>query len=398
MPELLTAPTDDGLTGNRTDVVPFLLASDEEMLIGRGIASVLSVAPGSAADAAARFFASPTSPVLPRAIVGAFPFDDDREPFLYQPQSFARTPAGATNGGVGSSYAWSVTADPPRPIYERNVTRALALMDDAGSALRKVVLSRSLVLRANAPIDVATLVTRLRADRAATTYAMPLPSAGSASRVLVGATPELLLEKRGSRVVSEPLAGSARRKAGAAADRAAAESLTRSDKDAREHSAVVEWVADHLSPFCAQLRVPAKPSLRSTTTMWHLGTRIEGTLKNPHESSIALAERLHPTPAVCGLPVDRARDVIRNLEPFDRGFFAGAIGWCDERGDGRWLVAIRCAEIEHDTARLFAGAGIVPGSDPAAEATETSAKFGALLRALGVSDQAVRDADAAHGR
>ena len=120
--------------------------------------------------------------------------------------------------------------------------------------------------------------------------------------------------------------------------------------------------------------------------MWHLGTRIEGELHDPDIPSVLLAAMLHPTPAVCGMPCARAAGLIRQLEPVDRQFYAGAVGWCDlgAQGDGSWYVAIRCADICGPYARLYAGAGIVPGSDPAAEAAETGAKFGAMLQVLGL--------------
>ncbi|MNQ93520.1 Isochorismate synthase DhbC [compost metagenome] len=121
--------------------------------------------------------------------------------------------------------------------------------------------------------------------------------------------------------------------------------------------------------------------------MWHLGTRIEGRLRRPDEVSAAeLAALLHPTPAVCGSPRDRAAELIRELEAYDRGFYAGAVGWTNAVGDGAWYVALRCAEVCGREARLYAGAGIVEGSDPAAEADETSGKFQAVLRALGVDE------------
>ena len=141
------------------------------------------------------------------------------------------------------------------------------------------------------------------------------------------------------------MAGSARRSMDHVADRATAERLMRSEKDLREHASVVEWVADRLAPYCRSLRVPAKPVLRSTSTMWHLVSPIEGELHDDDVSSIELATTLHPTPAVCGVPRDAAAQAIAELEPFDRGFFTGAVGCCDASGDGRWLVTIRCAEI-----------------------------------------------------
>jgi isochorismate synthase len=123
--------------------------------------------------------------------------------------------------------------------------------------------------------------------------------------------------------------------------------------------------------------------------MWHLATPITGSLHDEAVSSVELAAALHPTPAVCGLPRDRARAVIGACESFDRGFYAGAVGWCDARGDGRWLLAIRCAEISGDQARLYAGCGIVAGSDPAAELRESSAKFRTVLGALGIDEAGI---------
>jgi isochorismate synthase len=262
------------------------------------------------------------------------------------------------------------------------------LADASGpEPLRKVVLSRSLVIEQTQPIDVARLVRRLARDRSVWTFQTPLgPAEDGTPRVLVGATPELLVSRKGENVVSHPLAGSARRDADPEADRIAAERLQDSAKDRREHDTVVEAVLDTLAPYCRRLAVPDGTRLRATATMWHLGTRVVGTL-NDRETPVAeLLAALHPTPAVCGLPREQARDVIRQLEPFDRGFYAGAVGWTDSSGDGEWYVAIRCAEISGNSAPLFAGAGIVAGSDPDSEVEETAAKFAALLDALTTDD------------
>jgi isochorismate synthase len=118
--------------------------------------------------------------------------------------------------------------------------------------------------------------------------------------------------------------------------------------------------------------------------MWHLGTTITGELADPDVSVLRLAAALHPTPAVCGTPTAVARDLVGELEPFDRGYYAGAVGWVDTSGDGEWAVAIRCAEVAARSLRLYAGGGILPASDPEAELAETSAKFQTLLRAMGL--------------
>uniref|UniRef100_UPI0015F1001F isochorismate synthase n=1 Tax=Pseudonocardia pini TaxID=2758030 RepID=UPI0015F1001F len=162
--------------------------------------------------------------------------------------------------------------------------------------------------------------------------------------------------------------------------------LLASDKDRREHALVAGQVADVLGRFCADLEVPAGPEVIGTPTMWHLSSRITGRLVDPGVSSLELAEALHPTPAVCGVPEDPARAAIADLEADDRGYFTGLVGWTDPRGDGEWVITIRSAEVSGETVRLFAGAGIVEGSEPAAELAETGAKFRTMLRALGVDE------------
>lgn len=204
----------------------------------------------------------------------------------------------------------------------------------------------------------------------------------------MGGTPELLLDKRGAEILSHPLAGSARRSTDAREDRAAAEALAGSEKDQREHALVVEFILDTLAPLCRTLGAPEGTCITSTGSMWHLGTRIAGRLRDKDQPAPVLAACLHPTPAVCGLPRDPAAELIRQLEPVQRDFYAGAVGWCDARGDGAWHVAIRCAELQGTHARLYAGAGIVPGSDPDSETRETGAKFGAMLSAFGLAPDA----------
>jgi isochorismate synthase len=203
----------------------------------------------------------------------------------------------------------------------------------------------------------------------------------------------MLLSRTGQTVVCNPLAGSMPRHADPERDRLAAEELVASAKDREEHRVVIDAVVEALRPFCRTLTVPAAPSVLSTSAVWHLSTRITGELVDPGISSLRLACALHPTPAVCGRPVDRAKATIAELEPFDRGFYAGAIGWCDADGDGQWVVAIRCAEIAEpvpgpgtaSTMTLYSGAGIMPASRPDLELAETSAKFRTLLRAMGMA-------------
>ncbi len=137
-----------------------------------------------------------------------------------------------------------------------------------------------------------------------------------------------------------------------------------------------------LEPWCHQLHIPSVPSLLSTATMWHLSTEVEGQLHTPATHVLALANRLHPTPALCGKPTQHAYPWIKALEGESRHFFSGIVGWCDKHGNGEWVVVIRSSEINGRHARLFAGAGIVHASNPTAEWLETEAKLSTMLNAL----------------
>lgn len=284
--------------------------------------------------------------------------------------------------------------------YGEAVAEALRLMQSGTTdeaPLRKIVLARTLAVTTSRPIPPEQLMAQLGEDPAITAFRVALPhGAGqAAARWLVGATPELLLEKRGGQILSYPLAGSARRSNDPMVDAAACSDLAQSDKDRREHAMVVEYILDTLAPWCRNLGCPDGTGLTCTRSMWHLGTRITGELRDDQVPSVVLAAALHPTPAVCGLPRDRAATLIDQLEPVARDYYAGAVGWCDSRGDGAWQVAIRCAELAGNRARLFAGAGIVPGSCPKAETAETGSKFAALLRAFGLPADAALQLDKA---
>ena len=379
------ALTEDG----RTHV---LLQSKEGTRLTEGVAAVLSPTLPDLGAAVARHFASPLA-VEPGMLAGALPFDRTQAAHLLAPQRVIDVGAAqdwlARMAGQGGAPApWSITPQPTRARYEDAV--AQALKDLRGpSDLRKVVLARTLRAHSTQRVNPWRLLQRLAGDPGVMRYAVPLPvAAGEAPAWLVGATPELLLSRRGARIVSEPLAGSAPRVGDARESEALADALRGSAKDQQEHRYVVQAIADLLAPLCRQLRVPDAPALHATATMWHLGTHIEGELKDasaeglPAASSAALAALLHPTPAVCGTPRAQAAHAIAELESVPRGFYAGAVGWCDAAGDGDWHVALRCARVQGHEARLFAGAGIVADSVPASEGAETRAKFNAMLNAL----------------
>ncbi|MDL4770559.1 MULTISPECIES: isochorismate synthase DhbC [Thermomonosporaceae] len=393
--------------GLLTDYRPgssFFFSSPERTLLAQGTWADVPAAPhaprtlpGRAASAlgtAAR--SGHRDPI----VVGALPFRPDAPARLFVPATVQRT--GPATGAPPARFGHDHKPPPvprvtirslPEPAeYERAVAKALGRL--AGGGLQKVVLARALHLTAAGRVDAARLLRNLAAgDPHGHLYAVTV-AGHPGNRTLLGASPELLVSRRGSEVVSHPLAGSAARSADPAEDERRAAALLESAKDLHEHALVVDAVARALRPYCPRLDVPSRPALVRTDTMWHLGTRVTGRLADPRVTALDLAVALHPTPAVCGTPAPAARAVIAELEPFDRGFYGGAVGWCDASGDGEWAVTIRCAEAQGRVLRLFAGAGIVPGSEPAGELAETAAKFRTLLRALGLDDAGDMEATA----
>jgi menaquinone-specific isochorismate synthase len=244
----------------------------------------------------------------------------------------------------------------------------------ASGALDKVVLAREVVVTADLPIDGAAVLGRLRA---ADPGCMVLSIDG-----LVGASPELLVSRQGDVVRAHPMAGTAPRGGDPSADARLAAGLLASTKDREEHQITIDMVHDTLLPWCSYLDYEAEPSIVAVANVQHLATLVEGRLSQPAPSVLELVAALHPTPAVAGWPRDMAVDFIAEHEQLDRRRYAGAIGWVDGRGNGAWAVGIRCAELDGPVARVFAGNGIVPDSDPRTELAETQAKLQALLSAI----------------
>lgn len=263
------------------------------------------------------------------------------------------------------------------PDWERAVATAVARI--RAGELAKVVLARDLHATASASIDHRFLIRRL-AGRYPGCYTF-------ACAGLVGATPELLISREDREISSLVLAGTARRGRDAASDEALAGALLTSAKDVEEHSYAVADVRSALAPLCERLAVAQRPALLRLANVQHLATTVTGTLAAGHpvtgHTVLALVAALHPTPAVCGTPTETAMEVIRELEGMDRGRYAGPVGWVDGSGNGEWGIALRCAEITGRRARLFAGCGIVAGSEPAAELAETQAKFRPMQESLG---------------
>ncbi|HEY8432577.1 MAG TPA: isochorismate synthase, partial [Sandaracinaceae bacterium] len=192
----------------------------------------------------------------------------------------------------------------------------------------------------------------------------------------VGATPERLFVKRGRSIVTEAIAGSVA--AGPDAERA----LLASDKDRREHAFVVAHVLERLAPLCEALSAPSEPSVRRLPNVLHLHTPIRGTLR-PGVSAPALAAALHPTPAVCGVPAGAALAHLAEHEAHPRGWYAGPVGWIDAEGDAELVVALRSGVVRGASAWLYAGGGIVEGSELDAEWAESELKLRPLLDAIG---------------
>jgi menaquinone-specific isochorismate synthase len=262
----------------------------------------------------------------------------------------------------------------PGPRWEQAVAEAVAAIK-AGS-LRKVVLARDVFATGDEPIDARVLLRRLAAR---------YPGCFTfACDGMVGATPELLVRRAGREVSALVLGGTLPRGADPTEDKALGEELLASAKNNEEHAYAVDSIRQALGPLCEALDVEARPSLLKFPNLQHLGTRVRGTLDSgqPPKSALALAAAVHPPAAVCGTPTGAALDLIRELEHMDRERYAGPVGWVDAEGNGEWGIAIRSGQLSGRTARLFAGCGIVAGSEPAAELAETLVKLQPMRGAL----------------
>jgi isochorismate synthase len=356
----------------------FVLAGADGVVVGEGIGTAYPRLQ-DARDALARGTAS--------IIMGALPFDVTRPAALMQPDRFHVTDA-LPDWVPHDMPAVSIAETVPEPaVHRARIATALERLRAPGADLHKVVLARALRLVADDAIDVGTVVRRLAEDGSATTYFVDLTGAGDGYRgaALVGASPELLVARRGDVVTCRPFAGSAPRSTDPEVDLANGATLAASAKNLHEHQLVVDQMRAALEPLCTDLDIATSPELSRTSAVWHLNTPIRGRLRDSCTTALDLAVALHPTAAVGGVPTSDAVDLIRELEG-DRGFYAGAVGWCDRAGDGTWVVSIRCAELSADrrTAVARSGGGIVAESDPDDEVAETNTKFRTILTALGV--------------
>ena len=343
--------------------------------------------PGSGAVAFGSFTFDPASDgsvlVLPRVVLGR----RNGQAWLTtigEPGDPGRPVPVAAPGAV-RWHDGSLTA----PQWQRAVVAAVEAI--RAGRLRKAVLARDLYATAAQPLDVRALLHRLAA-RYPDCYTF-------ACGGMVGATPELLIRREGTEISALVLAGTTPRGRAAAEDEALGAALLRSAKNTEEHAYAATGVREALAPLCERLAADPRPFLLRLANVQHLATAVTGTLapaKPAHRgpagrtdsvpSALAVAAALHPTAAVCGTPADAAMELIRELEGMDRGRYAGPVGWVDARGNGEWGIAMRCAEIDGSRARLFAGCGIVSGSDPAAELAEAQTKFRPMQDALDGGD------------
>jgi menaquinone-specific isochorismate synthase len=258
--------------------------------------------------------------------------------------------------------------------WESRVAQAIAKIDK--TEIDKVVLARDLIAATDAPIDVRPILNTLATNYPATWV--------FAVDGLIGATPELLLRLSRGMVTSRVLAGTIPKTGDDARDLALAASLARSSKDLEEHEYAVRSVAEALEPFCSSTNVPDAPFVLHLANVMHLATDVTGALleSKHHVDAFSLLKSLHPSAAVCGTPRNIAFDVIDEIEGMNRGRYAGPVGWIDARGDGELGIALRSGQVTGDEIRIFAGCGIVAGSDPAVELAESNAKFSAMRSAL----------------
>jgi menaquinone-specific isochorismate synthase len=242
--------------------------------------------------------------------------------------------------------------------------------------LDKVVLARDANGTASTTIDARSILQTLAAE---------YPSTWNFSVAgLVGATPELLLRLTRGMVTSRVLAGTIIKTGDDERDLALAGSLARSSKDLEEHEYAVRSVADAIEPFCTSINVPESPFVLHLTNVMHLATDVTGALAETlaHVDAFTILEQLHPSAAVCGTPRPKAATLIAEIEGMSRGRYAGPVGWIDAAGDGELGIALRCGQIKGDSIRIFAGCGIVAGSDPVKELAESEAKFLPMRSAL----------------
>ncbi len=381
-------------------------------LVGVGVAGRVEVPPGAhptrAKDEARALLAGPVGgdvPLLAPRLLGGFRFNPAaaiRDPwrdfgagwlvlprllFVLNGESNAVVVAPGVDPGAAEATvdrpAASTPASAPLRV-ERAMDReawltsvAVIASEVRAGKYEKAVLASTQQLASDAPIAIGRALARLRAGYPdCHVFTMT-----EGDTTFFGASPELLVSLLDGRVRSLGLAGSARRGDTPEEDGRIGDALLSSAKDRIEHEAVVRAIRERLGPLTEDLVAPNQPELRRLKNIQHLSTEISARVR-PGTGILDLVQRLHPTPAVCGWPADRARAVIEEHETFDRGWYAGPVGWMDAAGDGEFAVALRSAVVSGGRAWLFAGNGIMGDSVPASELAEVQLKFRPLAEAL----------------
>lgn len=279
------------------------------------------------------------------------------------------------NSPISSDIAWQEGS-----ISESNWRTQVGSAIDAikSGKLEKVVLARDISASSKSKINVRGLLQRLEIEYPSTWIFLV--------DGLIGATPELLVRLSKSLVTSRVLAGTIRKTGNEDRDLTLAASLAKSSKDLEEHEYAVRSVADALAPFCSSTNVPESPFVLHLSNVMHLATDVTGVLNDSAKPAdiFTLIEKLHPSAAVCGTPTEEAKQLIKKLEQMNRGRYAGPVGWIDAHNDGEVAIALRCGELSSDRKmiRIFAGCGIVAGSDPVNEFAESQAKLMPMRTAL----------------
>jgi isochorismate synthase len=312
-------------------------------------------------------------PVVPAAVRG---LERRWERLAVRARALAPNPNGIVAMPVFAPLA--VTDEQPTHDHWRRLVGMFAGAVGRGR-IDKVVLARRVGLRSPVELDVPNALRRLStAAPESTTYAFRRDG-----RTFLGATPERLVRTEGRTFRTVAVAGTIGRGADEAEDATLARALLASEKDREEHAIVVGFIRGLLLPVTETLEVAPEPGIMTLRFVQHLVTEIAGTVKDAH-GLLALGERLHPTPAVGGDPRDAALALLDEHEGFDRGWYAGPVGWLGADGDGELCVALRCGIVDRTNAWLFAGCGIVADSDPDAEWEESRIKLRAVVSALGI--------------
>lgn len=322
-----------------------------------------------------------------KMLVGVLPFNTKESGCLYLTDDFQKKELcfekrGRVAGNSESNNPIIAKKYIPLPKdYEQMVEKGINYI--SSGVLKKIVLSRGVLLEFKAALDVRQILYRLYINNSSGyTYALK----NGKNKYLIGASPEMLISKRGDIVYSNPLAGSRPRGSNKEEDIRLAEELSTSVKDLYEHKIVVDNIVKKLTNICKSVYAANKPDVIATKQLWHLSSVITGEVAESTDTVLDIALAVHPTPAVCGVPQKEAYAKILELEGESRENFTGIIGWCDEFGNGDWAIAIRGAVIEENKIKIQAGAGIVKNSVPKEERKETGTKMTTVLNSINIKE------------